>query len=112
MSLLCKAAEEGSISRCRQLLAAGSDVEEKDEDGWTPLLNAALFGHTEVCKLFLDKEKANTEEIDDDGNTALKLAASKGDARTVALLLSKGAKVDTRDNNGFTPLLHTAQNGH
>ena len=37
MSLLCKAAEEGSVSRCRQLLAAGSsDVEEKDEDGFTP----------------------------------------------------------------------------
>ena len=25
-------------------LAAGSDVEEKDEDGFTPLLNAAYFG--------------------------------------------------------------------
>ena len=33
MSLLCEAAEEGSVSKCRQLLAVGSDVEEKDEDG-------------------------------------------------------------------------------
>ena len=38
MSVLCEAAEEGSISRCRQLLAAGSDVGEKDEKGWTPLM--------------------------------------------------------------------------
>ena len=48
MSLLQSAAS-GSISKCRQLLAAGSDVEEKDEDGFTPLLNAAYFGHNEVC---------------------------------------------------------------
>ena len=99
MSLLCKAAASGSISRCRQLLEAGSDVEEKDEDGWTPLLNAAYFGHTEVCELLLEEAKANIEEIDADGDTALKLAASKGHASTVALLLSKEAR------DGFTPLL-------
>ena len=33
MSLLCEAARDGSVSRCRQLLSASSDVEEKDEDG-------------------------------------------------------------------------------
>ena len=112
MSQLCKAAEEGSVSRCRQLLAAGSDVEEKDEDGWTPLLIAVYFGHTEVCELLLEKGKANIEEIDDDGDTALNLAATKGDASTVALLLSKGARVDTRNKNGFTPLLAAAAEGH
>ena len=112
MSVLCEAAEEGSISRCRQLLAAGSDVEERDEDGFTPLLNAAYFGHTEVCELLLEKGKANIEETDSLGNTALNQAADEGDASTVALLLSKGARVDTRDKNGFTPLLAAAQKGH
>ena len=100
MSVLCKAAEEGSLSRCRQLLAAGSDVEEKDEFGFTPLLNAAYFGHTEVCELLLERGKANLEETEPVGNTALKLAASKGNASTVALLLSKGARVDTRNKSG------------
>ena len=47
MSLLY-AADEGSVSRCRQLLAAGSDVEEKDKFGFTPLMIAAKEGHTEV----------------------------------------------------------------
>ena len=61
MSLLCEAAASGSISRCRQLLEAGSDVEEKDEDGLTPLLNAAYFGHTNVCELLLEEGKANIE---------------------------------------------------
>ena len=109
---LCKAARKGSISSCRQLLAAGSDVEERDEDGWTPLLNAAYFGHTEVCELLLEKGKANIEEMEPLGNTALNIAADKGDASTVALLLSKGGRVDTRTKNSFTPLLAAAQEGH
>ena len=67
MSLLYKAAASGSISRCRQLLEAGSDVEEKDEDGWTPLLNAAYFGHTNVCELLLEEGKANIEETEPKG---------------------------------------------
>ena len=75
MSVLCKAAEKGSISRCSQLLAAGSDVGEKDEKGWTPLLIAAYKGHTEVCELLLEKGKANIEETTPNGNTALILAA-------------------------------------
>ena len=95
MSLLCEAAEEGSVSKCRQLLAVGSDVEEKDEDGFTPLLNAAYFGHNEVCELLLDMGKANIEETTTDGATALMGAATKGHASTVALLLSKGARVET-----------------
>ena len=33
MSQLCKAASEGSVSMCRRLLAAGSDVEEKNKNG-------------------------------------------------------------------------------
>ena len=38
MSLL-SAAEGGLLSRCRQLLAAGSDVGERNERGSTPLLD-------------------------------------------------------------------------
>ena len=93
-------------------MAAGSDVEEKDENGWTPLLYAADLGHTEVCQLLLEEGKANIEETTAKGSTALKLAATEGHASTVALLLSKGARVDTGGKDGFTPLLTAAQNGH
>ena len=71
--------------------AGGRAAVRGSKGGDTPLLVAAYFGHTEVCELLLEKGKANIEEIDDDGDTALKLAASKGDASTVVLLLSKGS---------------------
>ena len=108
MSLLAAAAS-GSTSLCRLLLEAGGDVGERDEDGFTPLLLAAYFGHAEVCELLLERGKANIEETTRLGNTALKLAAQEGHASTVALLLSKGARVDTINQSGFTPMLAAAQ---
>ena len=39
-------------------------------------------------------------------------AAARGDARKVEELLSQGARVDTRNKNGFTPLLSAADEGH
>ena len=111
MSLL-ETAANGSTSRCRQLLAAGSHVGERDEGGLTPLLVAAYLGHTGVCELLVERGKANIEEIEPGGNTALNLAATKGNASTVALLLSKGAKVDTKNNDDFTPLLAAVDKGH
>ena len=111
MSLL-KAARENSLSRCEQLLAAGSDVGERNKKGWTPLLSAAHHGNTEVCRLLLERGKANIEERTPCGNTALNLAARKGHARTVSLLVSKGARLDTKDRKGYTPFLAAVEKGH
>ena len=36
-----KAASEGNIEVVKQILATGTDVNAKDEYGWTPLFNAA-----------------------------------------------------------------------
>ena len=110
-TVLTIAAVKGLLEVCKLLLSKGASV-SKGENGWSPLMAAAQEGHTEVCKLLLETGKANIEEISPDGNTTLRLAASKGFASTVELLLSIGAKVDTKDNQGFTPLLSAAQGGH
>ena len=94
---LVQTASRGDASKVAELLSQGARVEAK-EQGFTPLLVAVQFGHTEVCQLLLDKGKANIEETTPfDERTALILAAIKGHASTVALLLSKGARVDARD---------------
>ena len=45
----------GNIEAVKQHLAAGTDVNERDEDGDTPLLHAALFGHKEIVELLIGK---------------------------------------------------------
>ena len=43
---------------------------------------------------------------------ALEYAAANGDASWVKELLSKGARVNTRNKKGLTPLLFAVQGGH
>ena len=105
------AAFKGNASTVALLLSKGAKVDTRGKNGLTPLMAATFGGHTEVCELLLDKGKANIEETTPDGYTALNLAASNDNASTVALLLSKGARVDIRHKNGFTPLLAAAKKG-
>ena len=80
------------------LLSQGARVDVRDGD--TPLLNAAYFGHTDVCELLLDIGKVDIEETrTGGGRTSLFQAAAKGNASTVEMLLSQGARVDVRDDH-------------
>ncbi|SVD04374.1 uncharacterized protein METZ01_LOCUS357228 [marine metagenome] len=48
-----KAAKTGNIEAVKQHLAAGTDVNAKDEDGGTPLHRAAARGHKETAELLI-----------------------------------------------------------
>ena len=49
------AIEDGNIEVVKQHLAAGTDVNSKDKDGWTPLHEAASEGHKQIVKLLVTK---------------------------------------------------------
>lgn len=81
--------------------------------GETPLMMAALRGQTEWAGRLLDRG-ARLNGVDNGerpGWTALHYAASGPEARTVALLLARGARVDVRAPNGTTALMMAAQYG-
>ena len=50
---LVGAAESGNIEAIKQHLAAGTDVNAKGKNGWTPLHYAAVESHKEVVELLL-----------------------------------------------------------
>jgi hypothetical protein len=81
-----------------------ADLEVKDDDGYTPLLLAAVNGDEAVVKQLLEKG-ADLESKDDDGRTPLLRAARSGHEAGVKLLLQKGADLESKDNDGLTPLL-------
>jgi ankyrin repeat protein len=74
---LRKAAKEGNIEAAKQHLAAGTDVNAKDEEGLTPLHHAALEGRKEVAELLIAAGadvNAKIEVGDYKGQTPLDLA--------------------------------------
>ena len=101
---LWEAAMNGNIEAVTQHLAAGADVNVKDDNwGAPPLHFAARNGHKDVAELLVVKGAAmNTK--DDDGRTPLHLVAGTGHNEITELLIAKGADVNAKDKRSFTPL--------
>jgi ankyrin repeat protein len=94
------AARTGTIEAVKQYLAAGEDVNAKDEFGFTPLLHAAARGHKEIVELLI-AEGADVNAKDDVSGTPLHLVDNKEIAE---LLIAKGGDVNAERSNGETPL--------
>jgi hypothetical protein len=88
-----KAATFGNIEAVKQHLAAGTDVNAKDDNGFPPLHLAADRGHTEVVELLITKG-AEVNAQSDGGNTPLDWAvdSAHSDEETADLLRKHGGK--------------------
>ena len=100
-SALAIAANHNRMELARLLVANGADVSQRGGrhvrgygDGrWSPLHFAAAAGHLEMIRFLLDAG-ANIEAPWDSGATPLWEASYWGRGDIVALLLSRGARVD------------------
>ncbi|GAA3180092.1 ankyrin repeat domain-containing protein [Nonomuraea roseoviolacea] len=100
---LCAAASWDRVEAARALLAAGADVNGREEGGWTALLWAAANGHADTARLLVEAG-AEVDVTNDDGDTALTLAARRGALGVVRVLLDSGADATKYDGDGDTPL--------
>jgi ankyrin repeat protein len=88
---LLRAASAGNADTVRTLLASPNvDINGLDENGNTPLILAARFGHDQVVTALLIA-KADVKTKNDEGKTALMLAAEGGHDETVRALTKAGA---------------------
>jgi len=81
------AAALGNNEAVKQHLTAGTDVNAKDESGWTPLHWAASKVHNKTAKLLI-KEGADVNVVNKDGLSPLDYAENE----TFGFLIDHGAK--------------------
>src|SRR5690242_11712530 len=87
---LFRAVREGNTEMVKSLLSApGVDVNATDEKGNKPLLEAARFGHDEICRVLI-ANGASVKVKDKDGNTALMLALRNNHDDVVKVLKQAG----------------------
>lgn len=108
---LTLALQQGSLKAFAALMASRSvQVDARNAQDETPLMMAALKGHTEAVKALL----VRGADVNKTGWTPLHYAAAgttDEQARIVALLLEMHAYIDAESPNGTTPLMMAAQYG-
>jgi ankyrin repeat protein len=112
---LWMAARAADLPLLKLLLASGADPKATTPDGKTALMMAAGVGYhpgqspgsesdaLEAVKLICE-QACDVAAADVNGDTALHGGALRGSAPILQFLLSKGAPVNPRNRNGYTPL--------
>ncbi len=93
------------------LLNKGANIEAKRDDGFRPLMIAAINGHIEMVRLLLSRG-ADVQAEWDDGSTSLMASILEGHVEMVKLLLDKKSNIEARGNDDTTPLILATHIGH
>lgn len=101
----------GDSEAVRVLLARDADADDADQDGHTPLIEAAWRGYPRIVDALVNVG-AKLDARDGSGKDAISWAAINGHTRVIEKLAAAGAAMDIPDADGFTPLMRAAWNGH
>jgi len=109
---LLQAAKAGDVAQVRQLLASGVSPNTRNENGWTALHVAALYGQVAVAEALIGHGAAVDAADNEACATPLADAAQAGHLAVVNLLLKRGANVNATCEFDLTPLHLAAREGH
>jgi ankyrin repeat protein len=97
---LWEAAKADDVLELARQLDAGSNINECDAHGYSPLMLAAYSGNHEAFEYLLERG-ADPNSVDATGNSVLMGAAFKGHASMVKRLLDVGANARARNHAGL-----------
>ena len=92
------------LSKVKQLLSEGAEPNTQDNNGWTPLHEAAQRAHYDLVHLLLENGANPNVPGGDENATPLHDAAENGSPDVVQLLIQMGADKTARNASGKRPL--------
>lgn len=96
--------EASTLEEVKRLLARGANINAKDSQGKTALMNASYYGKKEIVKFLLEHgSDVNARYVD--GCTALIWAAGEGEAEVLKILLDHGADFRAAESHNYTALM-------
>jgi len=107
-----KAVLDGDLSKVRQLVADGADIEERDDSGRTALHIATFYSHKKMFS-FLVKAGSDVNAFEDDQYDVVTIAAVANDVEMLQLTLASGCNPkNTTSLYKGTALIASAHLGH
>jgi Zn-dependent protease with chaperone function len=98
------------MDKLQQLIAEGASIDEEDDEGYTALHYAAMWGDLEATK-WLIENGADVNTTDNWGSTPIMNAVYNGaGVETVKLLLENGADKTLKDSEGKTAYDYAVEN--
>lgn len=99
--------------KCLELLiAAGIDLDQADDGGWTPVMLAARDGRTEALSMLIEAGANIDAKLVGRPLCALSMAAANGHFGCLELLVSAGASLAAPGEDGAPVIVETARQGH
>ena len=91
------------------LIERGANLEEVNDEGYTPLMEASREGHDDLVNLLVSQGADVNRTTEDQQETALTLACAGGFLDVVKILINHKANVNLGQS---TPLMEASQEGH
>jgi len=108
---LVNAARAGDITKMRELLEEGADIQETVV-GNTALHYAVFYSHINAVQFLVEEAGANINAQNLSGQTPLNWAVERSNMELTSLLLEYGADTDIMDKTGSTALHKAAGAGN
>jgi len=110
-SSLISAASRGDSGAVNKHLSEGSNPDEENFLGMTPLMSSARNGHVEIVETLI-AAGAQVDTQSESGMTALIAAATEGHLEIVGILISGGADINLVTDRVRTALIEATINQH
>ena len=104
---LVEACKKGDLAGIEKALLRGASANITTTGGFTPLMLAAMNGHTEAVRLLI-RSGASPNFRQKDGSSPIHDAIFGGDLEMMKLLLKAGADPSLVDGGGYAPIILAA----